>query len=86
MAQQNHNIIAVHIANRTTEVSPVQKVLSSYGSIIKTRLGLHHADGVEDSPLGLLVLEVLDSPNKNLLIEDLEDIDGVEVKEIVFEH
>ena len=86
MTQKNHNIVAIHITNRATEVSSVQTVLSSYGNIIKTRLGLHDADGTVDSPLGVILLEVLDHPNKNLLVEDLTDISGVEVKEIVFEH
>ena len=86
MSLQNHNIIAVHITDRAANVSQVQTVLSRYGKIIKTRLGLHDANGTEDNPTGVLILEVLDKPEKNLLVEDLMDIVGVDVKEVVFTH
>ena len=84
--QKNHNIVAIHITDRAKEVNAVQTVLSKYGDIIKTRLGLHDACGGEDSPTGIIILEVLDTDKKELLTEDLTDVAGVEVKEIVFEH
>ena len=57
MAKQ---LLAVLIDNRKVHAPKVQKVLTVYGCLIKTRLGIH--DGVLDncSNEGLLICELVD--------------------------
>lgn len=51
-------ILLILIGNRKEEAVQVQKILTAWGCIIKTRLGIH--DGVLDncSEEGLLILEL----------------------------
>jgi hypothetical protein len=85
MAQDTHTIVAVHITDRLKEAVEIQGVLTKYGDIIKTRLGLHEVDAGGMS--GLLLLDVI-PPNERIeqFESDLKQIEGVEVKTISFEH
>jgi len=62
-------IMAIKIGNRNEAASEVQHLLTEYGCIIKTRLGLH-SGGESCSSRGLIILE-LSSDNKKE-IEELE--------------
>ncbi len=61
-------VMAILIKNRKETTEQVQKILTGWGCIIKTRLGIH--DGVLDncSDEGLLILELVgtDEQNKEL--------------------
>jgi len=82
--KDNHIIVAIHITDRIAEVSKVQSVLTTFGGIIKTRLGLH---SLENGSAGIIILELLDNEGKvSELKTALTAIDGVEVKDIVFSH
>ncbi len=82
-----HIILGVHITDRIRHVGQVQKILSEYGDQIKTRLGLHEAAADFCSPNGLLLLELLDHGEKKTeLVGQLRQVEGVEVKEMVFDH
>ena len=85
IAQDRHTIVAVHITDRLKEAVDIQGVLTKYGDIIKTRLGLHEVDAGGMS--GLLLLDVI-PPNDRIeqFESDLKQIEGVEVKTISFEH
>jgi hypothetical protein len=84
---EKHRILGVHITDRTEHTSMVQTVLSEFGCIIKTRIGLHHATDDFCSPNGLLILECLDDKRQfEGLQMRLKDIDGVEVQMMIFEH
>ena len=59
------NILLVLIGNRKEEAVKVQQILTGWGCLIKTRLGIH--DGVLDncSDSGLLILELVGSDEQN---------------------
>ncbi len=85
--KDDHLIIAIHITDRLSKVSEVQTVLTEFGNVIKTRLGLHSVSDRYDGPEGIIILELLDNKSeKERLINSLEKIEGVEVKEILFQH
>ncbi len=85
MANDTHTIIAVHITDRIKEAVDIQKVLTRYGDIVKTRLGLHEVDAGGMS--GLLLLDVIPPADRIAQFEnELLGIEGVEVKTISFKH
>jgi hypothetical protein len=59
------SILTVLIGKRKDTAVNVQKVLTGWGCIIKTRLGIH--DGVLEncSEEGLLILELVGKPEEN---------------------
>ena len=78
-----HIIAGVHIVDREAHASTVQEVFTRYGSHINTRLGLH--DSINPAN-GLILLEMVDSPETCKMIEELDAIAGVECQTMVFEH
>ena len=87
MPMSKHIIMGVHITDRIGHVSSVQNLLTEYGCSIRTRLGLHEADKGFCSPNGLLVLEMVDDePTANELMGKLNDIEGVEAQQMIFDH
>lgn len=87
MPQENHLIFGVHITDRIHHVAPVQDLFTEYGCSIRTRLGLHEADGKFCSPNGLILLEmVADDDKSHELADKLNAIEGVEVKSMYFDH
>ena len=85
--KEKHIILGVHITDRIKHVSQVQKLLTDYGCNIKTRLGLHEVSTKFCSPNGLLILEMFGDEKKcSELADQLNALEGVEVKSIVFEH
>ena len=82
-----HIIVGVHITERTTHAGEVQTILSKYGCSIRTRLGLHEADDGVCSANGLILLEMVDDEAATVeMMVELESIEGVEVKQMVFDH
>jgi len=85
--EQPHVIFGVHITNRATQVPSVQKLLTEYGCNVKTRIGLHRVDDQVCSPRGLILLEMFgDLAICRELKTKLSALEGVEVKELIFEH
>jgi hypothetical protein len=78
-----HIIAGVHIVDRETHASDVQALFTKYGAQINTRLGLH--DNV-NSANGLILLEMADTPETLQLINELNDISGVDCQSMMFEH
>jgi hypothetical protein len=85
--KDKHTILGVHITDRLKEAVEVQKVLTEYGSQIKTRLGLHEVGATEAGINGLLILEVV-GPDEGIrhLADKLNTIEGVEAQSMVFHH
>ncbi len=82
-----HLIYGVHIQNRGENAVRVQQLLTEYGCYIKTRLGLHEVDDKFCSTGGVLLLEMYGDQAKCEAMRDkLKTVDGIEVKEMVFEH
>ncbi len=85
--KQDHLIVAIHITDRLSEVAQVQTILTEFGSIVKTRLGLHNVSDSFDGPGGIIILELLDQKDEmSAMADKLNALTGVEVKEIVFGH
>ncbi|MFH1394888.1 MAG: hypothetical protein ABIH09_01885 [Candidatus Omnitrophota bacterium] len=74
--------LLVVLVNRRKEEAPtVQKILTGWGCIIKTRLGVH--DGVLDNctNTGLIILELVGDDAKNKeLAHKLDILNGVNAK------
>ena len=84
---EKHIIMGVHITDRMQHVSQVQAILTEYGCLIKTRLGLHETSQEGCSPNGLLLLELLDDDAQaEAFAAALSQIEGVEVQQMVFRH
>jgi hypothetical protein len=80
-------VLCALLANRKDTAVNVQKVLTAWGCIIKTRLGLH--DGVLEncSNLGLVIMELVGTDEQNAdFAHKLEVIDGVSVKLVELEN
>lgn len=85
--QDKHTILGVHITDRLQEAMDVQKVLTEFGRIVRTRLGLHETDRGADAPAGVLVLEVVgEDKDIEAMADRLGAIEGVEVQKMVFTH
>jgi hypothetical protein len=85
--EEPHLIFGVHVTNRATQVPRVQDLLTAYGCNIKSRIGLHHVDNNFCSPRGLILLEMYgDMATCRELATKLNTLEGIEVKEMVFEH
>ena len=78
-------ILGVHITDRLTEVSAFQAILTKFGCIIKTRLGLHEVRDDFCARSGMVILELTGSRDEFYKLEnELLKIDGLEVKKMVF--
>lgn len=83
-----HIILGVHVTDRLEHAVQVQQVLTEFGGIIKTRLGLHELgkDG-GSSKSGLLLLELAATEAKaSAMVRKLAAIKGIEVQKMVFAH
>ncbi len=79
-------ILGIQITNRVERVPEVQRVLTEFGCLIKTRLGLHDVSDSSCSPTGLLIIETYGDEASVLEMEArLAAIPGVSVQKMVFE-
>lgn len=75
------NLLLILVGNRSANIHDIQKILTEYGCIIKTRLGIH--DGVLDkcSDSGLIILELVgDKVEMNKMQKALQRYDKIETK------
>lgn len=75
------NVMAILISTRREVAVKVQEILTEFGCIIKTRLGIH--DGVQDkcSEVGLVMLELVGTDKEiNELNDKLSKVNGVNAK------
>jgi hypothetical protein len=71
--------MAILIDKRTDAAPTVQKVLTDYGCLISTRLGMHESSSCAEE--GMIILDLVGSQEEiTELQEALTDIDGVKVK------
>jgi len=84
MAPQR-TIAGILVSNFSEQAAQVQSVLTEYGCLIKTRLGLHETGPDHCSPSGLILLELVgDDAQIRRFFGALAAIRGVEVKQMVF--
>jgi ACT domain-containing protein len=87
MASANHVIIGLHIQDRITRASEVQRILTQYGCNIKTRLGLHEVNGDVCSGNGVVILELTGAQSDiDALITALKATEGVDLQTMIFKH
>lgn len=78
-------ILGVHMTDRVKEVSEVQSILTKFGCIIKTRLGLHEVNENFCSRSGILILELTGNQEEFSKLEnELLKINGLVVKKMIF--
>lgn len=75
-------IMAIKIDPRVSTAPTVQEVLTKYGCIIQTRLGLHEASKTSCANSGLVILNLIHDEKEeiNNLKEELNGINGVTAK------
>lgn len=87
MKNGEHIVLGIHIQNRVKDAPEIQKLLTSFGCNIKTRIGLHDVTENFCSGSGLIILEMVgDHSNYTKLADSLNAFDGVEVQQMVFGH
>jgi|YNPMSStandDraft_1061717.scaffolds.fasta_scaffold215315_1 hypothetical protein len=83
----DHVLLVVHVSQRTRQASKIQTVLTRFGDIIHTRLGLHDTHGGPGTPDGLIVLELRGAEkDMSRLAQALRNIRGLEVTLVRFSH
>lgn len=82
----SHVVLTVHVTDRLKKAPLVQKSLSQYGDVIRTRVGLHEVGGDFSSPEGVMLLDIVEEPKARLLQKTLDKITGIETKLVVFKH
>ncbi len=79
-------IMGIYIVKREDVATCVQNLLTKYGCIIKTRLGLHESLDKSCSSRGLIILEFIEDNVSKIqeLQDELNKIDGVTSKTMDF--
>ena len=87
MTQSDHTIVGIHVRERGKQALEIQRVLTEFGDVIKTRLGLHEVDDKVGKDQGLILLELVGEPARvAALIGKLRRCAGVTVRKMVFTH
>ena len=74
-------LLIILVNKRREAVIEMQKILTEYGCIIKTRLGIHDGTLNECSNNGLIILELVgDDDKKKQLQNELQKFDDIAVK------
>ncbi len=85
MKINDFKVAGILVNDEMQDTNTLHFILSSYGNVIRSRLGV--ADPVDDKKIkGLIILELVGEKYEmdNLIIE-LNNIKGVQVKEMKFE-
>lgn len=77
-------IIGIKISNRLQSAIAVQEILTKFGCIIKTRIGLHEEINGQCSPKGLILLEIIDDKKAVDIGNELCDIEEIEIQQMIF--
>lgn len=79
-------IIGIQLHNRVDNAPDFQSLLSKYGSIIQTRIGLHSASNDVSLKNGVILLDFIDNPGSELedFKKELSSFDHVEIQQMVF--
>jgi hypothetical protein len=84
--KQSHVVLTVHVTDRVKKAAQVQKALSQFGDVIRTRIGLHEVGENFSSSSGILLLDIIGEIKAKDLQKDLNQIEGIETKLVVFKH
>ena len=85
-AMKKARIMGINVSDRHEAAEKVQKVLTSYGCSIRTRLGLNESEDDHYGSGGLIILELTgDEKEWESMKKDLAEISDIEVKFMDFE-
>ena len=80
-------ILGILISDRIKEANRAQAVLSRHAGIIKSRLGFHEVSEDKCSRVGVIILQLAGTTEQfNMLEQDLRAIEGLEIKQMVFNY
>lgn len=57
-------IIGIQVSNRIEEATKLQEILTDYGCVIKTRIGLHDMGEYKCLNYGIVLIQVVDKINE----------------------
>lgn len=57
-------IIGIQISNRIEDATKLQEILTNYGCLIKTRIGLHDMGEYKCLNYGIVLIQVVDKINE----------------------
>lgn len=78
-------ILGVYVREPLQDVPRMQEILTRYGCVIKTRLGLHDVLDTYAEPGGLILLELYGEKNECIRLEnELLTLDGLETQKMSF--
>ncbi len=77
-------IIGIKVNNRTENAAGVQEILTKFGCVIKTRIGLHEQINGQCSPAGIILLEITDDVKAVEITNKLCDIEQIEIQQMKF--
>ena len=77
-------IMGVRLDNRIETAAELQKILTQFGCIIKTRLGIHEADEYKCSHNGIIILDIINDEQVPEFEKELCKIEGIEIQKMVF--
>jgi hypothetical protein len=81
------NIFGIMVYDRIKEAGKTQEVLTRFASVIRTRLGFHELSKEKCSRVGTIIIVLQGDPLKwEQLKEELNQIGGVEVQVMTFQH
>lgn len=77
-------ILGIRLDNRAQTALEFQKILTNYGCIIKTRLGLHDVSDNKCAPNGVILLEVIDDAEAEIFKDELSKLPGANIQTMKF--
>jgi len=77
-------IVGIKIGDRIEDAEKVQNLLTEYGSVIKTRLGIRGEDLETDKGTIIIEIDESDTGKSEELENKLSQLDSIETREMVF--
>ena len=57
-------IIGIKVSNRVEDATKLQEILTNYGCVIKTRIGLHDMGEYKCLNYGIVLIQIIDKVNE----------------------
>lgn len=77
-------IVGIKIRDRFESATEVQRILTDYGCVIRTRIGLHGSDDCKCATDGLILLEIINDESAQEAVKELCRIEGIEIQQMRF--
>ncbi|MFO7722968.1 MAG: hypothetical protein R6V49_07075 [Bacteroidales bacterium] len=78
-------IIGIKVTPEVPDATQIQSILTMYGNIIRTRLGLNEEVDEKGNRYGIILLELSGDPEQfEILQRRLERIEGIVLKQMEF--